>query len=199
MTLVAILRHGPTAWNAAGRIQGHTDEPLSTAGRGQMTGLALPPELSAAAQYCSPLARAVETAKIVGMERPRLEPRLMEMSWGTWEGCTLAELRAQGGEAMAANEARGLDFMPEGGESPAMVQARLKSWLAEVAEAGETVAAVSHRGIVRALLAMATGWDMTGKPPVKLDMTRLQVFRLEAGGRPTLEAANLALIQKDSK
>ena len=39
---MALLRHGPTEWNAAGRIQGHTDIPLSDAGLAKMAALRLP-------------------------------------------------------------------------------------------------------------------------------------------------------------
>ena len=109
----------------------------------------------------------------------------------------LAELRAQLGDSMVANEARGLHFQPKGGESPAIVQARLKPWLAEVAEAGEAVAAISHKGVMRALLALAMDWDMTGKPPLKLDFNRLQIFRLEIGGQPTLVSPNVPLIHRE--
>ena len=62
-----------------------------------------------------------------------VEPRLVEMDWGDYEGYTLAELRAARGVDLAANEARGLDFRPPGGESPRDVQARLAPLLAEIA------------------------------------------------------------------
>src|SRR3546814_16815565 len=71
-------------------------------------------------------------------------------------------------DLMAANEARGLDFRPPGGESPRDVQDRLRPLLAELADAGEDVVAVSHKGVLRALYALASGWDLRGKPATKL-------------------------------
>src|SRR3546814_19659201 len=69
---------------------------------------------------------------------------------------------------MAAAEALGLDLRPPGGESPRQVQDRLKPWLAERSSCGRDTIAVTHKGVIRALYALACGWDMTGPPPDKL-------------------------------
>jgi probable phosphoglycerate mutase len=118
------------------------------------------------------------------------DDRLIEMDWGDWEGETLADLRARGGEAMAANEARGLDFRPPGGESPAEVQSRVLGWLADVAAAERDVAAVTHKGVIRVVMAKALGWDMRGKPPVRLDWTRAHVFDATPDGEPRAVGLN---------
>jgi probable phosphoglycerate mutase len=131
----------------------------------------------------------METAKLLGLD-PRPEAALIEMSWGAWEGKRLAELRAEIGEEMAENEARGLDFRPDGGESPRDVQARLRPFLAALG--GPTIA-VTHKGVMRALYAAASGWPMTGKPPEKLDMTRAHVFEVSPIGEPRPGALNIAL------
>ncbi|MEN8575482.1 histidine phosphatase family protein, partial [Klebsiella pneumoniae] len=68
--------------------------------------------------WTSPLARCTETAALLGWPDARRDDRLAEMRWGDWEGRRLADLRAEGVAAMQANEARGLDFRPAGGESP---------------------------------------------------------------------------------
>ena len=92
------------------------------------------------------------------------------MSFGVWEGRTLAELRAAGGAAFAAAEAAGLDFQPPGGESPRTAMARIGALdRRRSPAAGEPVVAVSHKAAIRALLALATGWNMLGRPPHKLD------------------------------
>src|SRR5690606_38605102 len=122
VTLLLMLRHGPTAWNEAGRIQGRSDPPLSAAGRAAVAAWTLPPEAAGARWLSSPLGRARETAAILHRGSVAVEPRLIETDWGEWEGRTLPALRAALGEAMAANEARGLDFRPPGGESPRDVQ-----------------------------------------------------------------------------
>ena len=98
------------------------------------------------------------------------------MSWGDWEGRRLEELRADLGEAMRENEARGLDFRPAGGESPREVLARVSQWLSFLSE---PTLAVTHRGVIRVVLAAATGWDMRGAPPAKLDWRAFHLFRVE--------------------
>jgi probable phosphoglycerate mutase len=90
------------------------------------------------------------------------------MSWGCFEGRRLAELRGEAPDAMAANEARGLDFRPPGGESPREVCARLQAFLVELAADPRPVVAVCHKGVIRATLVLATGWDMRGRPPMRL-------------------------------
>ena len=109
------------------------------------------------------------------------------MHWGEWEGETLDNLRARYGDAMVENEAKGLDFRAAGGESPRDVCARIAAFFADRAHAGQDAVAVSHKGVIRAALALATGWDMTGKPPVELDWNAAHEFALDAGGaiRPT--------------
>jgi broad specificity phosphatase PhoE len=95
MTTLLLVRHGETDWNAAGRLQGHTDRPLNEYGRRQARELA---ERFAgdgiAAVYASDLARARETAEIVagrlGLEVV-LDPDLREKNWGNWEGLTADE------------------------------------------------------------------------------------------------------------
>lgn len=95
MTELLLVRHGETDWNAAGRLQGHTDRPLSDYGREQARRLA--DELAGEALdaiYASDLTRARETAEIVA-ERLRLpvalDPDLREKDWGNWEGLTSTE------------------------------------------------------------------------------------------------------------
>ena len=168
MTPVLLIRHGPTSWNASGRIQGQTDIELSPRGRAEVRRWRLPPAWVQARVLSSPLRRARETASILTGRTPMLDPRLSEMNWGRFEGRRLAEVRAQAPDAMAANEARGLDFRPPGGESPREVCARLQALLVELAADPGPVVAVCHKGVIRAALVLATGWDMRARPPVRL-------------------------------
>ncbi len=192
-TPLALLRHGVSEWNQLRRMQGQTDIPLSAEGRAALTGLCLPPAVAGWTLLSSPLIRATETARLVSGREPRTDPRLMEADLGDWVGHTLAELRAADPAGMAEIEGRGLDRRPPGGESPRDVQHRLAPLLAEIAEAGRPTVAVCHKGVIRALMARATGWDMLGKPPVRLDWERLHLFSLDAAGAPSLVAANLPL------
>src|SRR5512143_3878128 len=109
MTALVLLRHGPTDWNARGIIQGRTDIPLDAAGRVVVRGWRVPAAFAGFDWVASPLARAVETARLLG-GTPAVEPRLIETDWGAWEGDSLDRLRAEWGERLSALEQRGLDF-----------------------------------------------------------------------------------------
>ena len=145
--LVGMIRHGRTAWNGDGRMTGRTDIPLTEDGRAALTGLRPPSRLDGAVWHVSPLIRARQTAEIIsqGIIDLNIEPRLIEMSFGDYEGRTLEELRADPDMGMAENEDRGLDFLPPGGESPRMVQQRLRPFLAELGQAGEPISALRTR------------------------------------------------------
>lgn len=194
MTPLAVLRHAPTAWNEAGRLQGRSDPPLSRRGRAAAGHWSLPDEVAGFRWLASPLRRTAETAACLMVEAAA-EPALIEMAWGDWEGRTLADLRAADPVGMGAIEARGLDLTPPGGESPRRVQARLLPLLARLAAEGRPTGAVTHKGVLRALLALATGWDMRDDPPVKLRPATLHLFELAADGAPRLVRANLALVR----
>jgi len=198
MIQIAFLRHGVTAWNLQGRIQGRTDSRLSPRARRWLASRALPAELTGWRVVVSPLRRARETAALLGLSAPELAPALLEMSWGQWEGCTLAALRARHGAAFAAREAQGLDFRPPGGESPRLVQRRLQQWLRSLpaSDPTEGVVAIAHKGVIRAALALASGWDMRGPPPLRIDWRCLQLFSADALDRLTLVRGNLPLAVK---
>lgn len=195
MIPLLFVRHGPTEWNAAGLIQGQTDVPLSSAGRAAVAGWSLPSEFCDYEWVSSPLRRAIETARLLGLGDVRTEARLAEMHWGDWERKTRLELRAIYGRAMDEVEARGLDFHPPGGESPRQLHARLKTWFKDIASRGHPVGAVTHKGVIRGALALATGWDMTGKAPHRLDWNSAHLFSLRnSGEKLTLTRVNIGLL-----
>ncbi|WP_421995648.1 histidine phosphatase family protein [Reyranella sp.] len=189
----AILRHATTDWNVARRLQGLTDTPLNAEGEAAARGWRLPPPADGWARVCSPLQRARRTAELIRPPAPvTVDTALIEMSFGVWEGHTIAELRATVGAAFIEAEAKGLDFQPPGGESPRATMARLGRWAAGVAAHGRPVVAVSHKAAIRALLALATGWDMTGRPPHKLDWRCLHFFTARTDG-VAIERLNVPL------
>jgi probable phosphoglycerate mutase len=190
VTLLALIRHMPTEWNAAGILQGRGDLPLA---EHVAPDWRLPAELDGFAWLTSPLRRAVETAGRLGIREAVVEPRLTEMEWGEWQGASLAALRARLGAEMVLAEAAGLDLRPPGGESPREVQARVKPLLADIARSGRPIAAITHKGVIRAVLALATGWDMRDKPPHRLSWAAAHLFRLDSTGRPAVERLNLPL------
>lgn len=132
--------------------------------------------------YCSPLRRARQSADLLGLTDVAVEPLLIEMNWGEWEGEVLKPLRRRLGAAVRDNEARGLDFCPPGGESPRQVQLRMQPWLQQLAAAGNDSAAVVHKGIIRCIYALASGWDMRGAAPVDFVWDAIHQFGLAADG-----------------
>ena len=193
MIRVALIRHAPTGWNHDRRLQGQADTVLSAQGRAVARSWRLPPTLAGFAWVTSGLARARETALLMGLDPEAADPRLNEMDWADWTGRTLADLRAELGLEMAANEARGLDFRPTGGESPREVQRRLGVWLRERAGRDHDTGAVTHRGIQRAAMGLATGWDFLGKPPLVLDRDGVLLLDVDAAGEAKLGPTGLTL------
>ena len=192
MTPLVLIRHGPTSWNAEGRIQGRSDIPLSPDGTARVRHWSLPARFSGYTWYASPLIRAIETARLMKVE-PLIEPRLAEMNWGEWEGQRVSDLRNRLGSEMMENEDRGLGFRPPGGESPKDVQQRLLPWLKQIAEGNDPAGAFVHKGVIRAVLALATGWNMLGKPPHDLDDDKAHLFLIDGEGRPMIEEMNIQL------
>ncbi|MBM3525199.1 MAG: histidine phosphatase family protein [Alphaproteobacteria bacterium] len=196
MTRVALLRHAPTAWNRDKRLQGRADIEILPESREELARRRLPPPYDTWRVLSSPLSRCLETATALGLAVTS-EPALVEIDWGQYQGLTIRELRKRHGTAFAANESRGLDLSPPGGESPRDVQRRVAPVLARIAREARPAVLVTHRGVIRAIYAAAVDWDMTGIPPHALDLYgTLQIFALDADGRPSVEMLNVALAHR---
>jgi probable phosphoglycerate mutase len=188
---LALLRHGPTDWNAAGRIQGHTDIPLSQAGLAKMAALRLP--FSFPRTYASPMLRARQTMDVLGLTGAVTDARLMEQNWGAWEGLTRAEILARHGEDafVKAGSEQGEAFRPGGGESTGELHARVADFLKDVARAPGDAVVVAHLGVLRAAYTLASGWDMATPMPAELDVSKILLLSLDAEGKPQIESLNL--------
>lgn len=193
MTRLWLLRHAPTIWSAEKRLQGRNDIGLSEGGRAGIREWRLPNATIGCSWYVSPLRRCRETASLLGLRNTQIEPRLIEMDWGRWEGQTARELKTAAPGELAEREANGLDMRPPDGESPRDVQNRVQPWLEERAKAGKEVAAVTHKGVIRAIYALARGWDMARPPPEKLDWGSIHAFVLPAAGGPKIDLLNIRL------
>ncbi len=187
---LCVIRHGPTAWTADKRLQGRTDIPLSDAGREMVRSWHVPDDIMSRQWVCSPLNRTQQTAEILAGKPAQIEPRIIEMNYGDWEGLRLPDLREELGDEMAANEARGLDFLPPGGESPHGVQMRLQPWLVDVGTSDTPLSVVAHHGIIRALYALATGWNMVDRLPQKFRFGEMHHFLVESDGHIQIERLN---------
>ena len=183
MSELLLIRHGRTPWNECGRIQGRRDISLGALGRAELAARHIPSEYTHFRWYASPLARAMETARILGARDLNTDARLVELHWGEWQGWTRQGLRDHLGEAFAENEARGLDFRPPGGESPGELRLRFQEWLAEVFATEQAIVAVTHKGVIQMALALATGWDLMSRPPVRMDWGCGQLFSVDGTPR----------------
>jgi broad specificity phosphatase PhoE len=156
--VILLARHGQTSENAAGRILGRRDPPLSDAGRAEAAALAE----SVAGEglrvvWTSPLLRARETAAIVAAHlglAPVVLDELIESRRGSWEGMSYAEL-AQGSPGLLAMfEAGDLTFRFPGGEAIEDQIARTQVALERIAAGPLPAVAVTHAGTIRAALAI---------------------------------------------
>jgi broad specificity phosphatase PhoE len=196
---LALIRHGPTDWNAQKRVQGTVDTPLSDEGREQMARL-LPPEgFESVRAYSSPKLRARQTAALLGLKNLKFDARLAEQNWGDWEGLTRAEMLLRDGDDafLRAGSARGLAFRPPGGESTGELHARVRNFFSDVARSDEDALAVTHMGVLRAGYVMATGWDMSAPMPAEMNLKAALVLVLAPDGTPSLAQLNAPLRMKN--
>lgn len=163
MVRLLLVRHGETAWNAAGRFQGQTDMPLSPIGQRQAEALArLLLAEGIEALYSSDLQRAWETADCIAttLGLPvQPEPRLREMAFGHWEGLTFAETQQRHSDALAAWQDDPMHIAPPGGETLLQVADRVNAVLQQMVTVyqTQTVVLVAHGGPLRVLLCLGLG------------------------------------------
>ncbi len=162
-TRICFIRHGETDWNVEKRIQGHTDIPLNDTGRAQALAMAF----NAAHQrfhavYSSDLVRARETAEALAQREDHAVkplPQLRERHYGIFQGITAAEAAERHPQAHAHYLARDLEYDFETGESLRAFAERVSEgvdWLVRH-HAGQTIAAVSHSGVLDIIYRRATG------------------------------------------
>ncbi len=187
-TRICIIRHGETRWNAEGRIQGHTDIPLNETGRAQALAMAF----NAAhhrfhAIYSSDLLRATETAQVLAQREDlevKLLPQLRERHFGLFQGLTAAQGAARHPEAYAHYVARDLDYDFVTGESLRRFAERVADgidWLVRH-HGGQTVAAVSHSGVLDVVYRRATGRPLDTPRDFKIPNCALNWFHFDGQG-----------------
>jgi broad specificity phosphatase PhoE len=166
MPVLYYVRHGETDFNAEARLQGRRDTMLNSRGReqaaesGELLRDLFARDNRAAADFpyvASPLCRARETMEVL-RGKLELDPlsyaiddRLMEISYGEWEGLTLPEIEARMPGMLVERERDKWDFAPPGGESYRALTARIGKWYEGLTR--DTVVA-AHGGGVRALMAL---------------------------------------------
>jgi broad specificity phosphatase PhoE len=171
-------RHGQTAWNAAGRYQGHADVELDAEGRAQAEALAVAVVAALAPQrplliVASDLRRAVATAAPLAAGLGLsvvVDARLREVDVGAWEGLTPEEA-ADRFPAEYQAWRTGDDVARGGGETRADAGRRAATALLEHASAvapGQAALAVAHGMVLRSAVRQLRAWDrvnLDGDPP----------------------------------
>lgn len=192
MMPLALIRHAPTAWNEEKRLQGQADIPLSENGRDTAAGWRVPARFASYRWVASPLRRTMETATLLDLDFDT-EMAITEMDWGAWEGHTMDELRGKYGDEVDRRTARGIDLRPHDGESPREVRERVRDWLLRSARGGDPTGAVTHQGIIRAVLSLATGWDMIRPPPFKMNWSSVHLFNVAEDAAVEIFELNISL------
>jgi len=184
--VLILVRHGRTALNAAGKLQGRLDVPLDDVGREQATAVAnhVGPvdEL-----ISSPLLRAVQTAEAFGVPFEQDE-RWVELSYGRLEGMSSTEaMSAEAWEQWRLDP----NYVPDGGESLVDLDERVRSACEAIAERARDhdVAIVTHVSPIKSAVAWAIG------APIDIawrsHLSQASVCRIEIRDRgPVLTAFN---------
>ena len=167
MARLCMVRHGETAWNAEGRVQGQLDIPLSAAGlaQAQCVAAALPGGRFSAL-YASDLERVRQTAQPaaekLGLE-VRVEARLRERHYGAFQGLTYAEARHSLPGDYARFKAKEPEFAFGTGESLRVFFRRCIECLEAIARRhrGEEVLVFTHGGVLEMAYRQATGCGLS--------------------------------------
>jgi probable phosphoglycerate mutase len=195
--LIYYLRHGETDWNVEGRLQGGRDIALNARGRAQgsrcgeiLRGLfARAGRDPASYDYVSsPLLRARETMELaraglgLAADGYRVDDALTEISFGEWEGFTIAQLRTRDPQRIAQREQDKWHFLSPGGESYEAVSKRMHAWYRGLIR---DVVVTAHGGTARGLFA-ALGIAKPAAAPL-IDIGQGVVYMIE-GERMTRHA-----------
>lgn len=165
-TRILAIRHGRTAWNADGRIQGHQDIALDALGRWQAQRLALAlAEEDLQAIYSSDLQRARDTAAPLqrqhGLELV-IDAGLRERAFGEFEGHSFAQIEQRWPEQAARWRRRDDTFEPRGGESLRDLRRRIVAAVDRLASRhrGQHIVLLTHGGALDVLYRHATGLSL---------------------------------------
>lgn len=188
--LIYVIRHGQTDWNAEGRLQGQQDIGLNTLGRAQASrnGQTLidtaGPDVSGYDFVASPLSRTRETMERLrtAMNLPpkeyRTDERLLELSFGDWEGQTLDEVGSVAPERLLARIEQKWSFIPPGpsAESYEILSWRVGAWLKTLAR---PTVCVTHGGVVRSIFRLVA--HVSEEEAATMTVPQDKVLRVDLG------------------
>jgi alpha-ribazole phosphatase len=164
MQTLILIRHGDIGDAYTGRLVGRGDMPLSALGRTQAEGLGHRFRSSnISCLLSSPLSRAQETAEAVAHAAQcpvTTHEDLAEVDFGDWEGKTFDEIETAAPERIDHWAKFDPTFAFPKGESLACFLERIERLASHIASLqNETVVAVTHGGVIRALICVFLGLD----------------------------------------
>lgn len=194
VTKLILLRHGEV--EGSKRLVGHTDAPLSEAGREGVRAAAL--KLAGThidALYSSDLSRSVESASIIGAGRelkPRRVERFRELHMGEWDGITASEVLERWPEEITRWWSDPVGYRTPGGEGLNDLHARVIPALEEMLadHAGQTVCLVAHGGVNRIILFHAMGLALSRYYTVSQDYACINRLRYFSDGKVVVDLIN---------
>lgn len=189
MTLV-LVRHGQTAVNAEGRLQGRIDASLTDLGRRQAaaSGAALGGDVRRV--VVSPLLRARQTAEEFALPASvpvDVDERWVELDYGSWDGQLLRSMPTEDWDRWRDD----VTFAPPGGESLVALAARVRAACADLADEARDhdVIVVSHVSPIKAAVAWALG--VGPETSWRMYLGVAAICRIEIGARgPSLVGYN---------
>ncbi|HCU54471.1 MAG TPA: histidine phosphatase family protein [Gammaproteobacteria bacterium] len=190
-TVIDLLRHGEPVGGR--RYRGQTDDPLSEKGWQQMRA-AIREQGEWSVIYSSSLKRCVEFARDVATQRTlplHVEPRLMEIGFGVWEGRTPDDLRQEDPSRLERFWRDPVNNRPEGAETLIAFRDRVASVWQDIltTEAGKHVLIVGHAGITRLIMTLVLGSPLENLFRIQVDnagLTRVRVQGFGADAFPVL-------------
>lgn len=158
-----LVRHGETIWNKEGRYYGHADIGLTEEGLKQARELGkFFKKIKFDKVICSPLIRAVDTAKELTDQTLYTDERLMEQNFGLFEGKTYKELSEEFPEEWKEwNGNHEIYCLPEG-ESFLMVRERVEAFIRDLSDETGKILIVAHKGTFGHMLAAMMNLPASG-------------------------------------
>ncbi|QXG75396.1 histidine phosphatase family protein [Modestobacter sp. L9-4] len=182
---IVVVRHGQTEWSTSGQHTGLTDLPLLPGGEDDARRLRpVLGELNITHAFVSPLTRARRTAELAGLFdhgiKAEIDPDLVEVDYGRWEGRTTPEIREELGHPWSL-WVDGTEPGATPGESLDQVAERVDRVLAKARPllADGDVALVAHGHVLRILTARWLGLDPDKGAIFPLATGRFGVLGLE--------------------
>ena len=186
MTELIIVRHGETEWNVAEVFRGQIDIDLSETGVKQaelLGGYLSTPTIEAI--YSSPLKRALKTAEIIARPhklKVNVEPDLIDLNFGRWQGLSHQEVKEQYAELYAKWIAHPEQVRMPDGETLDDVRKRVTRISHKVTEKHRgTIILVGHRVVNKVLICALLGLDNSHFWKIRQDTCGISIFSYQNG------------------